>query len=137
MRIAAGVMLIVFGVLSVGAVIFIQPPTGSEQAWVALPLMGLIVAGGICALVKRGYWWAFSGAVGLLVVGTIFVAFYIAARYWGVAGPIPAVTRSVRLAAAGALYNLPGLLALVFLVKRKGEFQEAGAKRAEMEGDER
>ena len=125
MRKAAGILLIVFGLLSsveipggvVNAIawgratsieefIRIQLDMGAQMVLAGILLLVLIVGGGICALRKKAYWWAFSGAVCLIFAGIIAAAFQSYA-----AGVI-----------IGGLYILPGLLAVIFLVKRKDEF---------------
>ncbi|OGN97243.1 MAG: hypothetical protein A2Z77_06670 [Chloroflexi bacterium RBG_13_51_36] len=115
-------MLIIFGALSWYIVGFVRAATASDWALAGLPLIGLIVGGGICTVVKRGYWWAFSGAIGLLVAGSIFAAFYLAARCYAIDGYVDPAIQVLRIGASVGFYNAPGLLALVFLVKKKGEF---------------
>jgi hypothetical protein len=154
MRIAAGIMLIVFGALSgivpariadmgfwvtystfdssghlIGLIIWhlrnflmaIQLDQGIQTIIVGILLVVLISGGGIYALKKRYYWWAFSGAICLLCTGIIagalctyyFVGFHFhehAAPYLGIS--------------IGVLCLLPGLLALIFLVKSKGQFHK-------------
>jgi hypothetical protein len=154
MRIAAGIMLIVFGALSgivparVADIAFfvpfstfdfsghltrliiwalgnflqaIQLDRGIQTIIVGILLVVLISGGGICALAKRCYWWAFSGAICLICTGIIAAALWIydflcshflvhAAAYLGVS--------------IGVLFLLPGLLALIFLRKSKGQFHK-------------
>jgi len=59
-------------------------------------LLSLIVGGGICALRKRSWWWPFSGAVCSMIAGALI----------------------------SGLLALPGLLAVIFLAVRKGEFRK-------------
>jgi uncharacterized protein YjeT (DUF2065 family) len=109
MRIAAGIMLIVRGIASVivpeqVAEMIAQTRAGSYEyflrtsTWVVpagLVLLVFIVGGGICALRREAWGWAFSGAIcSMIAMGFL----------WG-------------------LLAIPGLLAVIFLLKRKGEFQ--------------
>jgi hypothetical protein len=153
MRIAAGIMLIVFGALSgivparVADIGFwvpfstfdfleklvirivlalgdflqaIQLDQGIQAIIVGALLVVLISGGGICALAKRYYWWAFSGAICLICTGIIAAAFcsydflcshfHEYGAYWSVGIGVPCL--------------LPGLLALIFLLKSKGQFHK-------------
>lgn len=133
MRKAAGIMLIIFGGLSfmvpsriVGVIAWVR--ASSIEEWLdiqlemntgmlltALLLTIVIVGGGICTLVKRYYGWAFSGAVCLILAGITVAAF------WSLdLEPIGGALAGVLM---GVLYAVPGLLAVIFLVERKGEFQ--------------
>ena len=114
MRIAAGIMLIILGIASLAVPVSVaemiaQTRTDSYEdflelafslmtsPWAAIAasvLLGLIVGGGICALRKKAWGWAFSGAI----CSMIAMGFY------------------------HVLFALPGLLAVIFLLKRKGEF---------------
>jgi len=78
--------------------------------------------GGISGTKKRPYWWAFSEAIGLVLAGIISAA--LQWRYtWSLTPAIDPASRLSMAAAAGSAYGIPGLLALIFLVKRRGEFQ--------------
>ena len=126
MRKAAGVLLIVGGIACVyplGIMVFglVQRPLPV----VFFVAVGFVVGGGVSAIRKRAYWWAVTAAICLMALGTIFgfwewEAMLIQARRLDVA------TR-VLYTAIAVLFGVPGLPALIFLVKRKGEF---GAPRA-------
>jgi hypothetical protein len=116
MRKAAGIMLIITGIASVvvpGQVaemiartragsyeefldLSFSLATSSEAMFATLVLLVLIVGGGICALRKEAWGWALSGAICSMIAMGFYAPFFA----------------------------LPGLLAVIFLVKRKGEFQK-------------
>jgi len=58
-------------------------------------ILVLTIGGGICALRKKAWGWALSGAICSMIAGALIMG----------------------------LLALPGLLAVIFLVKRKGEFE--------------
>ena len=125
MRIAAGFMLIVWGTAGFASgLVDLLLWWSRVTPWkvVILVLLVLTVGGGISAIRKRAYWWAFSGAAGLVLAGIISAAFEW--QYtWFLTPVIDHAMRVLMAAAAGAAYGIPGLLALIFLTKRKGEFQ--------------
>jgi hypothetical protein len=102
----------------------IQLDQGIQTIIAGVLLVTLISGGGICALKKRYYWWAFSGAICLLCTGIIagalcaydFLWSHLHEVSWG--------------ASIGAPLLLPGSLALAFLLKSKGQFH----KRAQVGG---
>jgi hypothetical protein len=125
MRIAAGFILIIWGTAG-----FASGLTDLLLWWsrvtpwkvVILALLVVTVGGGISAIRKRPYWWAFSGAVGLVLAGIIAAAFQW--QYtWFLTSVVDPAIRVLMAAAAASAYGIPGLLALIFLAKRKGEFQ--------------
>lgn len=113
MRIAAGIMLIIAGLLSSVAPYSLAQRiawrlTDSPEAaysfitaWSGLivfssfVILVLTIGGGICALRKKAWGWALAGAICSMIAGSLI----------------------------SGLLALPGLLAAIFLVKRKGEFQ--------------
>lgn len=123
MRIAAGILMILLGVFSflapTGAAdaialaradtieefVSIRLDINTQTILVVLLLQVLIVGGGICTLLKRAYWWAFSAAIGSVATGIVMH----------------------RLHTVGSVYSflyVPiAFLALILLVNRKGEFQ--------------
>ena len=131
MRKAAGIMLIILGLVSwqvpaqvvntiawgratsIEDFVRISSEMGTPMVLTGLLLIVLIVGGGICALRKRAYWWALSGAVCLIIAGIILGAFW--PHFNDPGGRLAGVLM-------GVLYALPGLLAVIFLEKRKGEF---------------
>lgn len=112
---------------SIEEFIAIQLDMGTQMVLAALLLIVLIVGGGISALVKRRYWWAFSGAVCLILAGITTVAF------WSYGGD--PVSEALSGAIVGGLYALPGSLAVIFLVKRKGEFLKLPPSEHKLVGD--
>lgn len=124
MRIAAGIILIVIGVCSVVLPIKIADVLALnvvESSWgvllLGLFLMVLIIGGGIWALVKKGWGWAFSGAICSVLVGltyTIVDLFNLS--------PAAPFAFALGYASIGILIGLIGILAVIFLVKSKGEF---------------
>ena len=123
MRKAAAIIMLVFGVftITVGLFILLQRESGATaQAWMRLALSVLLVAVGISVLKRRAYWWALLAAIAMVLVGTTD-----AVRAWQ--DPVfrhylDAATRVLWVVSGWAFWAVPGLLTLVFLVKRKGEF---------------
>jgi len=132
MRKAAGIMLIILGLVSwqvpaqivnsiaweratsIEDFVRISSEMGTPMVLAGLLLIALIVGGGICALRKKAYWWALSGAVCLILAGITLGAFW---PHFG--DPVGGRLAGVLM---GVLYALPGLLAVMFLEKRKSEF---------------
>lgn len=122
MRIAAGILIIVLGVLSfmvpaaVADTIAWQRATswdeyvsirldiGVQMALPTLLLIILIVGGGICALRKKVYWWALSAAIASVVGGITLFLTTVGSVYFGL------------------IYLPIAVLALVLLVKRRRDF---------------
>jgi len=125
MRKAAGIILIFWGTAGFAQGLVDLLLRGSwVTPWevVILVLLVLTVAGGISAIRKRAYWWAMSGA-GVLVIAGIISAALQWQYSWFLTPVISHAMRVLMAAAAGCAYGIPGLLALIFLAKRKGEFQ--------------
>ena len=123
MRKAAGAIMVGFGIFVVVGALFIiltWESGGLARVWIQLAFAVLIIAAGISILRRKGYWWALLAAIGMIVVG-------VSNTGWVFQDPIfqRLGTASQVLAAARswAGWGVPGLLALIFLVKRKGEFQ--------------
>jgi len=76
---------------------------GSLGAPTVLPvflLLGLTVGGGICAFIKKHWWWALSGAICSVFIGFAMLIFPV----------------------FGLIFPPMGILAVIFLVKRKSQF---------------
>ncbi|MFU8796266.1 MAG: hypothetical protein ACNA7X_03085 [Dehalococcoidia bacterium] len=123
MRKAAGIIMLVFGVFTVvGGLIILRPGLGGmAQVWVGLALSVLIITGGISALRRKPYLWALVGAISMLVVATT-------SAVWGWQDPFyqcysDTPNRLLMAVRSWVIWGgLPGLLALIFVVKRKDEF---------------
>ena len=63
-------------------------------------LLGLTWGGAICAFRKRAYWWALSGAICSMFISFLTFVYGI----------------------LGYIFFAMAILALIFLIKRKGEF---------------
>lgn len=125
MRKAAGFILIVWGTagFAQGLVdLLLQGSPVTPWEVVILVLLVLTVAGGISAIRRRAYWWAISGA-GVLVIAGIISAVLQWQYSLFLTPVIDHAMRVLMAAGAGCAYGIPGLLALIFLAKRKGEFQ--------------
>lgn len=123
MRKAAGIIMLAFGIFAIagGLHVILQWSGGVAQVWVPLALSVLIVAAGISVLRRRAYWWALLAAISMVLFGATN-----AVRAWQ--DPISqhyfdTATRLLMAARSWAIWGIPGLLALIFLVKRKGEFR--------------
>ena len=120
MRKAAGIMLIIAGLISLiffhsTLKAWIAPPTSIEGAsvigkilWLdALLSLGLIVGGGICALRKRIWWWALSGAIFSIFVGVFIFTDPSLRQFWS------------------PLEILLGTVAVAFVCLRRRDWQES------------
>jgi len=125
MRKAAGIILIVWGTAGFAQGLVDLMLWGSRVTpWEVVILVFLVLAvwGGVSAIRKRAYWWAFSGAAGLVLAGIISAA--LQWQYsWFLTPVVENAMRVLMAAAAWGAYGIPGLLALIFLAKRKGEFK--------------
>ena len=123
MRKAAGVLLIVGAIASAYPVfVFTVDRYSPVFVFVGLAiLVGLIIGGGISAIRKKAYWWACAAAICVMLVGIIF-GFWEWHSLLIMARRLDLVTRVLYAILAG-LFGVPGVLALIFLVKRRGEFQ--------------
>ncbi len=135
MRVAAGIILLILG----GTVVSMSLPSLLSQlvrpvtihANVAFAAGGLligavIVAGGVSAIVRRRFWLSVSGAICLLLVAaaaTVFV--FLVTRTPLIPGedPFSLAQRLLWSSPAWGGCGIPGILAVVFLVKRRSEFQ--------------
>lgn len=133
MRKAAGIMLIILGLFSwqvptqvvntiawgratsIEDFVRISSEIGTPLFPISLLLVVVIVGAGISALRKRARWWALSGAVCLIIGGIILGVFW--PHFGDPAGMLAGVL-------VGMLFAIPGLLAVVFLEKRKAEFSD-------------
>ena len=131
MRKAAGIILIILGLFSwqvpaqvvntiawgratsIEDFVRISSEMGIPMVLIGVLLVVVIVGAGISALRKRAYWWALSGAVCLIIGGIVLGVFW--PHFGDPAGMLAGVL-------VGMLFALPGLLAVIFLEKRKGEF---------------
>jgi hypothetical protein len=123
MRKAAGIIMLAFGIfVIVGAVrIMLRWESGgTADVWIQLAFSVLVVAAGISVLRRKAYWWALLAAIGMIVIGTTN-----AARMWQdvVYRHFDTATRFSMALRSWAIWGIPGILALIFLVKRKGEFE--------------
>lgn len=95
------------------------PWGGSAWIWVQTAFWILLVVAGISVFRRRAYWWALLAAIGMIVVGTVHAGRLLQDPMWG--HPVTA-TQWLLAARSWAILGVPGLLALIFLVKRKAEF---------------
>ena len=133
MRVAAGILMIIVSFMSVYAPIKLAEQVSfilessyetysSLNGWIifsVLVSLGLIAGGGICALIKKAWWWALSGAIGCAIIGLIHAMLSLLTTpptYHNVAGAVGAAT-------LGIICILVGILAVIFLIMRRGEFQ--------------
>ena len=132
MRIAAGFILIIWGTAGFAmgmADLLLWGSHVTPLKVVILAILLLAVVGGISAARKSSCWWAFSGAMGLVIAGIISAAWQW--QYaWSLVPAIEPASRLLMAAAAGCAYGIPGLLALIFVVMREAEFGPERARAA-------
>jgi hypothetical protein len=137
MRMAAGILMIIVSAMSIVVPSDLTAELGlrvtdSAEAYASfmmasnnlmvpssLVLLVFIVGGGICALRKKVWWWALSGAIGCAILGVIYAMLdllKVPPLYHNVAGAMGA-------ALIGIVCMLAGILAIIFLIKRKGNFE--------------
>jgi hypothetical protein len=138
MRIAAGILMIIVSAMSIVVPSDLTSAVGlrvtnSTEAYVSftmaanslivissLVLLVFIVGGGICALRKKAWWWALYAAIGCMILGVMdamLSLLQIPPLYHDVAG-------AMGITFVGIIGMLAGLLAIIFLVERRGEFQK-------------
>jgi len=125
MRKAAGVIMLVWGIfVIVGGLLVLLgvASAGTAHVWVLSALSVLIIAAGISVLRRRAYWWALLAAISMVVVGTTNAVWAWQETYL-IPHDFDTATRVLMATGAWAIWGVPGLLALIFLVKRKGEFR--------------
>ncbi len=123
MRKAAGIIMLAFGIFGIVGGLLVMPQPGfgaTAQVWIRLALSVLLVAAGISVLRRKAYWWALLASVAMVVEGTT-------GAVWAWQDPIfrhqfDTATRLLWAVCAWAIWGIPGLLALIFLVKRRSEF---------------
>ena len=119
MRIAAGILMIIVGLTLFATVENIHQIFGTtEFVPVSLILFGLILAGAVNAFRRASYGWALAGAILSVIIAVIFtvtslLTFPVAAATLG--GTIGTATFYI-------MFLSLGILAVIFLTKRKGEF---------------
>ena len=135
-RIAAGILMIIVGIFSLstpGMIAQALDLTATEivgSAWIvclALFLLGWIGGGGICAFIKKAWWWALSGAICSVLVGVIYtitslITFPLPFYSFGKSNAAIAGT-VIGAAIIGCVLTLMGILAFIFLRKSKGQFR--------------
>jgi hypothetical protein len=127
--------MLAFGIFTIaGGLIVLRPGIGGmAHVWVGIALAALIVAGGISALRRKAYWWALLAAISMVLYG-------VSNAVWAWQDPLfqhryDAATRLLMAAGTWATWGGPGLLALIFLAKRKGEFTGTEVKEAPTEDE--
>jgi len=119
-RIAAGILMIIVGLTlpgltqtvveliaeTVASILEADPveTVFSLGKWTVLPvilLLGLTVGGGICAFLKKHWWWALSGAICSVFIGFAMLIFPV----------------------FGLIFPPMGVLAVVFVCRRKREWE--------------
>jgi hypothetical protein len=123
MRKAAGIIMLAFGIFVIvgGLRIMLQWESGATaQVWIRLALSVWLVAAGIGVLRKKAYWWALLAAIAMIVAGT-----YSAVWAWQdhIFQHFDTAARLLMAVRGWAIWGVPGILVLVFLVRRKGEFR--------------
>jgi len=113
MRIVVGILMIIMGICGLSIPGFLTEQftkvMGVETAfemtqgitWLSLLLLGLTIGGGISTFIKKHWWWAFSGAI-----CSMFIAFAMLIY------PV-----------FGLIFPPMAILVLIFLIKRKHEFE--------------
>ncbi|GEM_PF-4748670 len=90
------------------------------RVWIQLAFSILLVAAGISVFRRKAYRWALSAAIGMIVFGTINAGSLLQDP---VLRRADIATQLAMAAVPWAIWGVPGILAVVFLVKRKAEFR--------------
>jgi len=127
MRIAAGIMMMIVGFAQAATVTNLVELFEFDILYVVgffwLLSMGLTWGGGVCAFRKKAYGWALAGAV-WSIIGALALSITSV-----LTGPYPYPVYPI-LPGTVIFYGIfivMSILALIFLVKREGEF-EGGKK---------
>lgn len=127
MRIAAGILMMVVGLASSGTLSFLVDIFGESVIGISVPLLLLLLAiilgGGIGTFIKKAYSLALVGAICSVLLAFTFtvtqlLAFLLPFHHY--AHPAAAIIGTIF---PGMILTLIGILAVVFLTKRRGEFQ--------------
>jgi hypothetical protein len=125
MRKAAGIIMLAFGIFAIvgGLHIILQWESGgSPQVWVRLAIAVWLVAAGIGVLRSKAYWWALLAAIAMIIEG-------IYSAVWAWQDPVfrhyDTATRLLMAVSGSGLWGIPGILVLVFLLRRKDEFRDS------------
>ena len=127
MRKAAGVILMVFGIggITMSSWGLVERRGLGVGAWEwGLPVLSIVVVGaGVSAIRGRAYWWAFVGAAVIAIIGAVLSAAYVRGLRPLLGSHGLGLIVLLGVTSAFLYGGVPGLLALIFLVKRRGEFQ--------------
>ncbi len=132
MRVAAGIILLALGATgAVGSLLFLWSLLRSPiviHSWAALAIVVLLIGagtagGGISAIRRKVYWWPLMAAIFLVIVAITSTVLIMRAPTIPGEDPASLAQRLLWSAPAWGICGLPSFLALIFLVKRKGEFQ--------------
>ena len=127
MRKAAGILMIIVGCTLPAISAYLYEMLGETANSISIPLgfvlLGLIIGSGVCAFKKRHWGLALAGAICALCVAvtlaiTSLLTFPIPFSYY--THPDAALFGASIL---GIIFILMGILAVVFLTKRKYEFE--------------
>lgn len=92
----------------------------TAQVSIRLAVSVWLVAAGIGVLGKKAYWWAMLAAIAMVIEG-------IYGAVWAWQDPIyrhfDTAARLLMAVRGWAIWGTLGILVLIFLVKRKGEFR--------------
>jgi len=118
MRIAAGILMILVGtdapaiggiMMEMTGMMRMSAELAAELGATMAVILGLVLlalvltwGGAICAFKRKIYWWAMAGAICAVIIGLL--SFFMH-EFWGF------------------IFSTMAILALVFLVDRKDEFQ--------------
>lgn len=131
MRIAAGIILLALGATgAAGSLLYLWSllrSTVSFNPFTALAVLVLLIGagiagGGISAIRRRVYWWPLMAASCLVIVAIVVTVLIVRAP--AIPGDEPTLMDRLRSSSpAWGICGIPSVLALIFLVKRRGEFQ--------------
>jgi len=131
MRVTAGIILLALGATgAAGSLLFLSSLLRSAvpfNPFTALAVLVLLIGagiagGGISAIRRKVYWWSLAGAICLVIVAIVFTVLIIQAPT--IPGDEPTLTDRLRSSSPlWGICGIPSVLALIFLVKRRGEFQ--------------
>ncbi len=124
MRIIAGILILVCGFPAIANAQSLVEIFGDNTAILLVLItfveIALIWGGSICAIRKKAYVWALSGAICSIIVAFVFLITSLATYPFSLTSVFSVIGASL----LGIIFIVIALLALIFLILRRRQFQK-------------